>query len=112
MHSAGAFAFRQRSTPSLPAYEATLKRYHYRFSKADFGRSLACLEQAIALDPEFAFAHSALGEHFLMMFTTQAMPAHDAAPLARRHALRALEIDPSLSEAHSVLGCLAATVRL
>ncbi len=104
----GAFAFRQRSTPSLPAYEAILKAYHYRFSKADFARSLACLEQAIELDPEFAFAHSALGEHFLTMFTVQAMPAHDAAPLARRHAQRALEIDPALSEAHSVLGCVAA----
>ena len=94
--------------PSLPAYEAILKAFHYRFSKADFARSLACLEQATELDPEFAFAHSALGEHFLTMFTVQVMPAHDAAPLARRHAQRALEIDPALSEAHSVLGCVAA----
>jgi serine/threonine-protein kinase len=110
LHTAigGDFATRRRSTPSLPAYEAILRAHHYRFSNADFARSLACLEEAIALDPEFAFAHSALGDHFLAMFTMQAMPARDAAPLARRHAQRALEIDPSLSEAHSILGCIAA----
>ena len=102
------FANRQRSTPSLPAYELILRAHHHKFNNADFARSLSCLEEAIALDPEFAFAHSALGDHFLGMFVAQAMPAHDAAPLARRHALRALEINPSLSEAHGILGCVAA----
>jgi serine/threonine-protein kinase len=60
------------------------------------------------MDPEFALAHSGLGSHFLIRFTGQAMPAHDAVPLARRHAQRALEIDSTLPEAHSVLGCIAA----
>ena len=104
----GGLAIRKRSTPRLPAYEAILRANHYRFNKGDFVQCLACLEQAIELDPEFAFAHSALGDHFLGMFTAQAMPAHDAVPLARRHAQRALQIDPSLSEAHSILGCVAA----
>ena len=44
----------------------------------------------------------------MFMFTGQAMPAHDAVPLARRHVHRALELDPTLPEAHCVLGSIAA----
>jgi len=97
-------------TLNQAAYEALLKS-DYHFRRATPEGSLRCkayLEEAIALDPGFALAHSRLGRYFLSAYTTQRMPAHDAAPLARRHALRALELDPSLSEAHSVMGCLAA----
>jgi serine/threonine protein kinase/tetratricopeptide (TPR) repeat protein len=98
----------RRPTRSLPAYDALLKSQHHMFVKLDYARSLASLEEAIALDPEFALAHASIGMHFTFMFTGQAMAAHDAAPLARRHAQRALELDPSLPEAHAVLGCIAA----
>ena len=104
----GETASRRRPTQSLPAYEALLRARYYAFAKADFGRSLASLEEAIAIDSEFALAHSSLGALFLIRLTAQAMPAHDAAPLARRHAQRALEIDASLPEAHSTLGSIAA----
>jgi hypothetical protein len=36
-------ANRQRSTPSLPAYESILSVHHHKFSNADFARSLSCL---------------------------------------------------------------------
>jgi serine/threonine-protein kinase len=102
------FATRPRPTKSLPAYEALLRARHYLYANSDFTRSLASLEEAIALDPGFALAHSELGIHFLSRFTAQAMPAHEAVPLARRHAHTALELDPAQPEAHSVLGCIAA----
>jgi serine/threonine-protein kinase len=104
----GGTASPRRPTQSLPAYEALLRARYYALGKADFGRSLASLEEAIAMDPEFALAHSRLGMLFLMRLTAQAMPAHDAAPLARRHAQQALEIEASLPEAHSTLGSIAA----
>ena len=92
---------------SLPAYEALLRARYYALGKADFGRSLA--SRGSDRDGSgFALAHSRLGTLFLMRLTAQAMPAHDAAPLARRHAQQALEIDPSLPEAHSTLGSIAA----
>ena len=104
----GGFAGRRRLPQSLPAYEALLRSHYYAYAQADYERSLTALEEAIAMDPEFALAHSGLGSLFLMRFTGQAMPAHDAVPLARRHAQRALEIDPTLPEAHSVLAGIAA----
>jgi serine/threonine-protein kinase len=105
-HELAAGAGRHR-TRSLPAYEAFLRSQHYLLVKSDFARGLACLEEAIALDPEFAVAHAHLGMHFLFVVTGQAMASHDAVPLARRHVERALEIDSSLPEAHGVLGAIA-----
>jgi len=98
----------RRPTRSLAAYDAFLRSRHSLRSRFDFARSLAFLEEAVALDPEFVLAHASLGMHFLMMFTGQAMPAHEAVPLARRHVYRALELDPSQSEAHAILGSIAA----
>ena len=46
----GETASRRRPTQSLPAYEALLRARYYAFGKADFGRSLASLEEAIAMD--------------------------------------------------------------
>jgi len=104
----GELALRRRPTRNLAAYEAFLRSRHYVLNKFDFTRGLAFLEEAVALDPEFALAHAYLGMHFLFMFTGQAMAAHDAVPLARRHAHRALALNPSQSEAHAVLGSIAA----
>jgi serine/threonine-protein kinase len=103
----GELSLRRRPTRNLVAYEAFLRSRHYLLNKFDFTRGLAFLEEAVALDPEFALAHAYLGMHFLFMFTGQVMAAHDAVPLARRHVLRALELNPSQSEAHAVLGCIA-----
>lgn len=102
------FVLRRPPTRSLPAYEAFLRARHSLYAKSDFARSRACYEEAIALDPEFALAHVGLGDLYVFMLTGQVMAAHDAVPLARRHVQRALEIDPSLSEAHAHLGCVAA----
>ena len=43
-----------------------------------------------------------------MMYVAGVQPAHEAVPLARVHAQKALELDPSLLEAHALLGLLAA----
>ena len=66
-------------------------------------------EQAIALDPQFALGH-ALYADYLFGRTTIAMSAmRDVVDRIRASAHRALELDPSLVEAHGALGYLAAT---
>jgi TolB-like protein/Tfp pilus assembly protein PilF len=102
-------ARRQRYTPNLPAYEAYLKaRYHWgKFSPEAFARSREYLEQAVALDPQFALAHSLLGERFLNFAHFSTMSARDAVPLIRASSQKALELDPSLPEAHAMLGAVA-----
>jgi TolB-like protein/predicted Ser/Thr protein kinase/Tfp pilus assembly protein PilF len=99
----------RRYTPNLPAYEAFLRARHYwgKFSPEAFARSREYLEQAIALDPQFALAHGLLGESFLNSAHFSTMSAREAVPLIRASAQKALDLDPSLPEAHAMLGVVA-----
>jgi TolB-like protein len=68
---------RGRPAPNLPAYEALLKaRHHHQKMTPDaLARSRQYFEEAIALDPEFAQAHSELGVSLLLHATENLMPA-------------------------------------
>jgi serine/threonine-protein kinase len=101
---------RRRHTPSVPAYESFLKaRYFIRKARP---QSLAlgkeCLDRAVALDPDFALAHSELAMYFSHLASLHLMPASEALVDARAAAQRALELDPSLAEAHAAVAVLAA----
>jgi eukaryotic-like serine/threonine-protein kinase len=97
-------------TPKLPAYEALLKgRHQYlKFTPESLARSKEYFEQAIALDPDFALPHCELARYFRSLAIIGGMPARAAMPKARAAALKALEIDLSLPEAHAILGAVAA----
>jgi len=95
--------------PSLPAYEAYLRyrSYQWQFTPEASRRSRECLEQALALDPEFALPYVGLADYHFALATVGGSPSHEAMPRARELALRALEIDPELPEAHAMLGIVA-----
>ena len=65
-------------------------------------------EQAIAFDPGYALAHCELALYYRFLALFGAMPAHAAMPKVRAAARKALEIDPSLPEAHAILGTVEA----
>ena len=71
-------------------------------------RAKEYFEQAIALDPKFALAHCEYGGYFGGMALAGALPANQALPMVRSQAQKALELDPSLPEAHAMLGMVAA----
>jgi len=101
-------------TPSVPAWEAYLKaRYHVLKANPDaleLGRQY--YELAIALDSGFALPHSGLALYYFFLSNFGGLPAHEAVPLARAAANEALRIDPSLSDAHAILGQLSAAYDL
>ena len=100
----------RRYTPTLPAYEAYLKARHHwaKITPESLARSKECYEQAIALDPGFALAHIGIANYFLLMAGGAGLvPAHQAMPLIRASARKALELDPSLPDAHATLGVVA-----
>jgi len=101
----------RRFTPSVSAYEAFLKaQHHFAKQTADsLARARDCYEQAIALDPAFALAHSSLGEYWFMLAFLGLQSARDAMPMVRAAAERALALHPSIPEAHGMLGVVAAT---
>ena len=99
-----------RHTPNLPAYEALLKaRHHWRaYLPEAHARAKEYCEQAIALDPAYAAPHALLGFNYLIATTHSAKPMLEVAPLIRREARRALELDPFETDPHFLLGAVAA----
>jgi TolB-like protein/Tfp pilus assembly protein PilF len=60
--------------------------------------------QAIEKDPNYALAYSGLAETYVLFSSYDVAPANDSMPQAKAAAMRALEIDESLAEAHTALG--------
>jgi TolB-like protein/predicted Ser/Thr protein kinase len=99
-----------RYVPKPLAYEAYLRaRYYWQKLTSDsVARCRGYLEEAIALDPQFAAAYGELGIYFTCLPLFYTTPAAEAIPLARKNLSIALELDPSLPEAHAVRGIIAA----
>ena len=69
-------------------------------------RATQNFEQAVKLDPSFALAYSSLAEAHLELAVYYESP-RDHMPTARQNAQRALSIDPSIRQAHGILGLIA-----
>ena len=65
-------------------------------------------KQAIALGPQWADPHSALGSQYFFLGALGSRPPSEMIPLARAEAWKALELLPSEPVAHVVLGAIAA----
>lgn len=99
-----------RQTANVEAYEAVLQGRHelYRFTLPSLDVAKQCLERAIVLDPEYAFAHASLAEYYIQLAISGTAPPRQMFPLAEQAAQRALELDPSVVEAHAALGLVSA----
>ena len=85
-------------TTNAEAYEAFLKGRHFA-QKGSAEKAVKFFEQAIVHDPAYAPAYAGLANSFLFR-----APAREFMPRAKTAALKALELDPSLPEAHAALG--------
>jgi TolB-like protein/DNA-binding winged helix-turn-helix (wHTH) protein/Tfp pilus assembly protein PilF len=97
------------SAPASPqtyeAYDLYLKGQYF-FNKRSiegFRRAIDYYEQAIAKDPNFARAYAGLADSYALIGGYSAAPQTEFMPKARAAALRAVELDPSLPEAHTAL---------
>ncbi|HEX5109055.1 MAG TPA: protein kinase [Vicinamibacterales bacterium] len=99
----------RRYTPDLPAYEAVLKARHLMstMTRDQLAKARELYEESITLDSGYALPHSELGWYYFNLASFGMRPAREAQPLARKKAERALEIDPTLAEAHALLGLVA-----
>jgi TolB-like protein/Flp pilus assembly protein TadD len=93
------------------AYELLLRaQYHHNeWTRNGFFKAREDVEQALAKDPGFALAHAWQGEIYFALGWDGDLPVDEAFPTARAAALRALELDPSVAEAHFVLGYVRCT---
>lgn len=96
-------------TENTEAYQLYLKgRYHYsRLTRPEIDKGIAYYQQAIAIDQSYALAYTGLSQAYRTLALTSDVPSNETLPKAKAAALRALEIDETLAEAHSALGAVA-----
>ena len=101
----------RRNTESFEAYTLYLKGRHAwnQRSEQSLKNGIGYFEQAIVHDPRYAPAYSGLADSYSLLGNSGAVPARDVKAKAMGAALRAVEIDPTLAEAHTALGHIRAT---
>jgi TolB-like protein len=95
-------------TTNAGAYRLYLQgRYYWNKRTApDLERALNYFRQAIALDREFALAHLGLAETYALQGQYADKWSEGIMKLATEEAMRSLELDNSLGQAHAVLGLI------
>ena len=90
-------------TENNEAYRLYLKgRFHWaKRNQESIAKAIDYFEQALEKDPTFALAYVGLADAYVV--PASRMPPRDAMPKAKAAAMRALEIDDTLAEAHTSL---------
>ena len=96
----------KRYTESADAYRSYIMGLYYfpRWREVGYEKSIEYFKQAIDKDPNYALAYAGLAEAYGLKAVKGASPAAEVWPKSKVLALRALEIDPTLAEAHNALG--------
>jgi tetratricopeptide (TPR) repeat protein len=93
-------------TSNTEAYQVYLKgRFQWnKRTPESLQQAVEFYKQAIEKDPNYALAYSGLAETYVLFPEYSIALPRDSYPKAKAAALRALEFDDSLAEAHTALG--------
>ncbi len=96
----------RKATESVEAYTLYLKGRYYWNERTEEGNKMVSryFEEATKKDPKFALAYVGLADCYNIFSDYRWMPPGEALPKAKSFALRALEMDDGLAEAHASLG--------
>lgn len=100
-----------RARPVDPeAYEAYMKGllHSYKLTPPDLDAALQYFESSLRRDPNYALAHSGIAGVWVGRAQMGFVSPQEATPRAKGAALRALELDGSLAEAHYWLAAIRA----
>ena len=98
----------KRYTKNLESYNLYLKGNYYwqMLTKEGFEKAIECYEQAFKKDPHYALAYAGLASIYQVSSYFGNVQPNEAYSGAKEYAKKALEIDNTLAEAHSVLGVI------
>ncbi len=93
-------------TNSVEAYDLNLKALYLvkMGTRSDLEKAVEYFERAIADDPKYAEAYVGLAECYTFICLSELFSPSDCFEKAKRSARKAVELDPLLAHAHSVLG--------
>lgn len=92
-----------RYTPKPDAHQDYRKGKYLqqKMTEADLGKSIVQLESAIAQDPPYALARTALADTYILCALLGMLPSCEACRRAKELNAVALALDPDLAEAHA-----------
>lgn len=99
----------RRNTESPEAYRLYLKGRFFWTKRTEEGmnKGIEYFQEAIRKDPAYALAHTGLADSYVLLNIYGFTVATEAMPKARELALKALEIDEELAEAHNTLAYIS-----
>jgi TolB-like protein/tetratricopeptide (TPR) repeat protein len=94
----------KRHTDDTEAYHLYLKGCYFlnKYTKEDDKKAFDYFQRAIAIDPSYSLAYVGLADYYYRVSTTYLSP-REALPKAKAAAMKALELDDTLAEAHTSL---------
>jgi eukaryotic-like serine/threonine-protein kinase len=100
----------KRATANKEAYQLYLKGRYWleKGTPEGFNKAIEYFQQAIAIDPNYALAYSGLADCYTWLPALAFLPPKEAYPKAREAALKALQLDDRLAEAHTSLALVKA----
>ena len=95
----------KRHTHDTDAYRHYLKGRFYwnKRTEENFRKGIENFRQAIELDPNYALAYAGLADSYILLGFYGAEAPNEVMPKAKAAAVKALELDDSLAEAHNSL---------
>jgi serine/threonine-protein kinase len=95
----------KRHTENEEAYRLYLQgRYFWnRRHEGGLQRGIECFGEAIAIDPEYALPYSGVADCYYDFGWYDYLPPREAFGKCKKAAMKALELDPDLAEAHASL---------
>lgn len=95
----------KRQTESTEAYQAYLKARYYwnKRTQEAVKKGIEHFQEAIDLDPNYALAYAGIADSYIILGVYSSLPPAEAFTKAKAMALKALEIDDALAEAHTSL---------
>jgi DNA-binding winged helix-turn-helix (wHTH) protein/TolB-like protein/Tfp pilus assembly protein PilF len=96
----------RRYTSDTEAYEFYLKGrfFWYKRTPQATAKAAEYFQRALERDPRYALAYAGIADCYRTLPIMSDAPSRESFPKAKQAALKALEIDNNLAEAHSALG--------
>src|SRR5262249_38916388 len=94
------------TTTNLDAHDLYLRGLYFlnRRTASTLAKAAEYFDQAIAQDPRYALAYVGLADATQLRINYDVVTPAEVLPRAKAAALRALELDPALAEAHTSMG--------
>ena len=98
-------ALTKHSTQNTEAYQVYLKgRYYWnKRTEEGFHKAIALFQDAIEKDPAYALAYAGLADCYTLLGAWSYLPPKESYPRGKSAAIKALELDEKLAEAHASL---------